>query len=172
MKAWTITAAALAATLTLTAACTEDGPGSVAAVPETEAVSASTVNVYGVPVSRADAEFLLLTVPARNAALRAALEEIRLTFTADDYQNRRWETRWPEIWGANGWDVGNRLAPPHELRPAEVQLALAAWRELRAASGMPIDEIHERRLADELIEASRTELEQFLDDVRDREGRR
>ena len=165
MKTWTETPtlAALAVLFTLPlAACSEDGPG-VAAVPDAPEVE--TVNVAGVTMSKADAEFLLVTVPARDAALRTALAEMRENFTAEDYRERRWERQWPEIWGPGGWDVGNRAAPPHVLRPAEVQSLLASWRRLQIEIGEPIDEVLEEQLVEDIAQANRERFSDFLDSI-------
>ncbi len=121
MKNWTnsIALALTAATLTLTAACTDPTPADVAAPAEEE-----LIELNGAMVTYEGYHLMEHVVPARLAAEQAALDEIRRTFTVEDMRNARWVERWPEIWGPDGWDTGHMwptfaLARRLDLRMSE-----------------------------------------------------
>ncbi len=116
MKNWTnsIALALTAATLTLTAACTDPTPADVAAPAEPE-----LIEVNGMKMTPEDYDLLFRVIPAQGAAEQAALDEIRRTFTVEDFRNERWVERWPEIWGpdaavsfSHGWPT---IALAYEL---------------------------------------------------------
>ena len=97
MTNWTntLTLAALAATLTLTACL--DEPASIAAD-----VAQDSIEVNGEKLSLAEYE-LRYVWPAQTAAMRAALDEIERTFSVADLHSELYAERWPEIWGPDGW---------------------------------------------------------------------
>ena len=96
MKAWTLTAATIAATLTL-AGCADVAPDAPAGAGE------GLTDVNGLQLTPEDYRLLFRVYPARQAAEQAALDEIRRTFTVEDMRAERWVERWPEIWGPDGW---------------------------------------------------------------------
>ena len=108
MKTWTetLTLAALAATLTL-AGCQDDGPGSMI-----EADEAELIEVNGMMLTPEEYDYETRVFPARMAAEGAAMEEIRRTFSVEDYEAELWVERWPEIWGPDGWAQNSTHSDP------------------------------------------------------------
>ncbi|MXX34476.1 MAG: hypothetical protein F4107_11905 [Gemmatimonadetes bacterium] len=120
MKNWTdtLTLAAVAATLTLTACL--DEPASIA--PD---VAGDSIEVNGEKLSLAEYE-LHYVWPARIAAMSAAVDEIERTFSVEDLQSELYAERWPEIWGPDGWsrnishgDVRSQLRSSIDFRMSE-----------------------------------------------------
>ncbi len=97
MKNWTntLTLAAVAATLTLTACL--DEPASIA--PD---VAPDSIEVNGEKLTLTEYQFRYV-YPAQTAAETAALDEIERTFSVADLNSELYAERWPEIWGPDGW---------------------------------------------------------------------
>ena len=156
MKTWTnaiAPAATLAALLTL-AACQPDNPGRIVGSDDAAPSEESEF-----------AELLLVTLPAQYEELEAALEEMKRTFTAEDYRQRLWEKRWPKIWGPNGWDSGHHAAPPHPLNQRDIESSLAAWQQLHAEAGLVFDEEMAASFVAEIEKDADAEVDRFLQEL-------
>ena len=109
MKTWTetLTLAALAATLTL--ACEHGTPADM--------VNEKSAEEQLMEERRAELDRLWAeTLGPQQAAALAAYAEIRRTFSVADFRARRWQERWPEIWGPEGWDVTGHFSPEFIFR--------------------------------------------------------